>query len=158
MTQFFSGLAIAAFAIAFAPTLAAAQVGSRQSPELVLGTRPATGARKPTGQLNTLNDLFAALRACWKPPALENAHPGMQMTMRFSFNREGKMIGPPQVTYATAEVTPKTRDVYREAMQQSLEGCTPFPFTSGLAGAIAGRVFSLRIVDHRDNSAVKPRA
>ncbi len=158
MTKFFSGLAIAAFAIAFAPALAAAQVGSSQSKQLVLGTRPATDARKPAGQLNTLNDLSAALHACWKPPPLENAHPGMQMTMRLSFNREGRMIGPPQVTYSTAEVTPKTRDVYREALQQSLESCTPFPFTSGLAGAIAGRPFSLRIVDHRDNSAVKPRA
>jgi hypothetical protein len=107
VTKFFSGLAIVAFAIAFVPALAAAQVGSSQSKQLVLGTRPATDARKPAGQLNTLNDLFAALNACWKPPPLENAHPGMQITMRFSFNRDGRMIGPPQVTYATAEVTPE---------------------------------------------------
>lgn len=154
MTRLFSGLAVAALpvlALALAPVPAAAQGNAGQNRQLVLGTRAATDVRKPTGQLNTLNDLYAALRACWRPPALENARPGMEMTMRFSFNREGKLIGLPQVTYSTSGVTPKTREVYREAMLRSLEGCTPFPFTSGLAGAIAGRLFWIRIVDHRGN-------
>ncbi len=108
-------------------------------------------------QLNTLNEL-SALRACWKPPALENAHPGMQMTMRFALNRDGKMIGPPQVTYSTAEVSPRTREIYREAMLQSLEACTPFPLTGGLGGAIAGRPFFVWVDRPSGNSAVKPRA
>jgi hypothetical protein len=158
MKSFFSGLVIAAFAIGLAPVPAAAQVGAGQNQKMILGTRPATNAKKPPPQLNTLNDLFAALNACWKPPALENAHPGMQITMRFSLNRDGKMIGPPQVTYATAEVSPRTRDIYREAMAQSLEGCTLLSLTSGLGGAIAGRPIVVWIVDPRDNSSVKPRA
>lgn len=158
MKSFSSGLLVAAFAMALAPAPAAAQVGAGQNQKMILGTRAATNAKRPPPQLNTLNDLFAALNACWKPPALENAHPGMQMTMRFSLNREGKMIGPPQVTYATAEVSPRTRDVYREAMARSLEGCTPFALTSGLGGAIAGRPMVVWIVDDRDNSTVRPRA
>lgn len=157
MASVFFGLFVAAVVAGLAHP-AAAQVGISQNRQLLLGTIPATDAKKPAGQLNTLNDLFAALRACWKPPALDNAYPGMQMTMRFSFNREGRMIGPPQVTYATADVSPRTRDVYREAMVQSLQRCAPFPFTKGLAGAVAGRPLTVRIVDNRDNSAVKPRA
>lgn len=157
MARVFIGLFVAALSVALAHP-AVAQIGAGQNRQLLLGTRPAPNAKKPIGQLNTLNDLFAALRACWKPPALEYAHPGMQMTMRFSFNREGGMIGPPQLNYATAEVSPRTRDVYREAMVRSLRGCTPLPFTRGLGGAVAGRPLFVRIVDDRDNSAVKPRA
>ena len=158
MKSFFSGLVIVAFAVALAPAPAAAQVGISQNRQLLLGTRAATNPKKPPRQLNTLDDLSVALVACWKPPALENAHPGMRMTMRFALNRDGKMIGPPQVTFATAEVSPRTRDIYREAMAKSLEGCTPFPLTSGLGGAIAGRPMVVWIVDDRDTSGAKPRA
>ena len=158
MRSFFSGPLIVVTAIALAPAQATAQVGAGQNQQMILGTRAATNPKKPPRQLNTLDDLSVALLACWKPPALENAYPGMRMTMRFSLNRDGRMIGPPQVTYATAEVSPRTRDIYREAMAKSLEGCTPFPLTSGLGGAIAGRPMVVWIVDDRDNSTVKPRA
>jgi hypothetical protein len=137
--------------------LSLAQVGPGQRKGLLLGTRPFPNARRPGGELNTLNDLFAALRACWVPPPLENAEPGMEMTMRFSFNRDGKLIGPPQLTYAKPEVGVKTREVYREALTQSLQNCTPLPFTSGLGGAVAGQPMFVTIVDDRDNSGIKPR-
>lgn len=127
--------------------LTLAQVGPGQRPQLLLGTRPMPNARKPVGPLNTLNDLWAALQACWVPPPLENAQPGMQMTLRFSFNRDGGLIGPPQLTYATAEMSVKTREIYREALAQSLQNCTPLQFTSGLGGAIAGRPISVLIAD-----------
>ncbi len=67
--------------------------GVGENLQLTLGTRAAGDAKKPDGDLNTLRDLFAALRACWTPPAVENAYPGMQMSMRFSLNRDGKLIG-----------------------------------------------------------------
>jgi hypothetical protein len=127
--------------------LTLAQVGPGQRPQLLLGTRPMPNARKPAGPLNTLNDLWAALQACWVPPPLENAQPGMQMTLRFSFNRDGGLIGPPQLTYATPEMSVKTREIYREALAQSLRNCTPLQFTSGLGGAIAGRPISVLILD-----------
>ncbi len=158
MRSFFSGLVIAAFAIALTQAPVTAQVGVSQNQKMILGTRAATIAKKPPPQLNTLNDVFMALHACWKPPALENALPGMQMTMRFALNRDGRMIGPPQVTYATAEVSPRTRDIYREAMTRSLEGCTLLSFTGGLGGAVAGRPIVVWIVDPRDSSTAKPRA
>ncbi len=157
MRGFLSGLIITVLAVVLAPMSTTAQVGGSQSQQFTLGTRPTPGARKPAGQLNTLKDLTDMVGACWKPPALEHAYPGMRMTMRFSFSRDGKLIGPPQVTYATPEVTVKTREIYRDAMLHSLESCTPLPLTSGLGGAIAGRLFFLWIVDDRDDSRVKPR-
>src|SRR5688572_24656759 len=40
--------------------------------------------QKPEGKLNTLNDVFAALRACWVPPPLAEARPGMEISVRLS--------------------------------------------------------------------------
>ena len=158
MMRHFLGLIAAALAIVLTPVVTTAQIGGRQDNQFTLGTRPMPGARKPPRELNTLNDLRDAVTACWKPPALEHAHPGMRMTMQFSFNRDGRFIGPPRVTYATPEVSVKTREIYRDAMLQSLESCMPLPFTSGLGGAIAGRMFFLWIVDDRDDSRIRQRA
>lgn len=132
--------------------IAQAQSGFGENLQLTLGTRAAADAKKPTQALNTIRDLFAALRACWREavPPVENAYPGMQISLRFSLNREGKLISPPRVTYATHEVSQKTRDVYRDAFEQSLQGCVPLPLTHGFAGAIAGRPIALRIIENRE--------
>src|SRR5215831_6880846 len=37
---------------------------------------------KPDHDLDTIADLFAALRACWQPPAEDNKSAGMQMSVR----------------------------------------------------------------------------
>jgi hypothetical protein len=70
--------------------------------------------------------------------------------MRFSLNRDGKLIGEPRVTYSSREVSEETRELYRDAITQSLEGCTPFRFTKGFAGAIAGRPIAIRVIDDRE--------
>ena len=56
---------------------------------------------KPDHDLNTISDLFAALRSCWQPPDGDHAAIGMQMTVRLSFKRDGEMFGQPRLTYAT---------------------------------------------------------
>lgn len=133
---------------------AQAQVGgASENLLLTLGTQTAADATKPEGELNSIRDLFASLRACWTPPAPENAHRGMQMSMRFALSRDGRLIGEPRVTYATRRVNRKTRDLYRDAIARSLRGCVPFPFTGGFAGAIAGRPIVIRVIDNRSDLA-----
>jgi len=104
---------------------------------------------RPDHDLNTIDDLFAALRACWNPPPAEEAHEGMQMSVRFSFKRSGEVFARPQVTFATAGVEAATRERYRAAIASSLEACAPLPFTAGLGGALAGRPILVRYVDNR---------
>ena len=58
--------------------------------------------RKPDHDLDTIGDLFAALRSCWSPPPADIARQGMQMSVRFSFKRSGEIIATPRVTYSTA--------------------------------------------------------
>jgi hypothetical protein len=114
--------------------------------------------RKPDHDLDTIGDLFAALRSCWSPPPPDIARPGMQMSVRFSFKRSGEIIATPRVTYATAGAPADTREAYLKAINASLQACQPLKFTGGLGGALAGRPIAIRYVDNRDSAkqAEKP--
>jgi hypothetical protein len=101
-------------------------------------------------KLDTIADMFDALRACWVPPPQDEARPGMQMSVRLSFKRSGQMIGVPRVTYASPDAPPTARNIYHDAIMAALERCTPLPFTPGLGGAIAGRPIAIRYVDDRN--------
>lgn len=105
--------------------------------------------RQPGHDLNTIGDLFAALRSCWSPPPVDVAREGMQMSVRFSFKRSGEMIAAPRVTFATAGVSADMRATYLKAINTSLDACLPLKFTDGLGGALAGRPIAIRYVDNR---------
>jgi len=106
--------------------------------------------QKPDHDLNTIGDLFAALRSCWTPPPADTAREGMQMSVRFSFKRSGELIGPPRMTFATAGAPADVRDTYLKAINSSLDGCLPLKFTGGLGGSLAGRPIAIRYVDNRE--------
>src|SRR4051794_12726738 len=105
--------------------------------------------QKPDHTLDTVGDLFAALRSCWSPPPAASAREGMQMSVRFSFKRSGVIIAKPRLTYSTAGVSADTRAAYLKAINASLDACTPLKFTVGLGGALAGRPIAIRYVDNR---------
>jgi hypothetical protein len=109
----------------------------------------ATRYRKPDHDLNTIGDLFAALRSCWSPPPAHAAREGMQMSVLFSFRKSGSIIAPPRVTFATRGSAADTRNEYLKTINASLSGCAPFKFTAGLGGAIAGRPIMVRYVENR---------
>jgi hypothetical protein len=105
---------------------------------------------RPDHDLDNIGDLFAELRSCWSPPPPDTALAGMQMTVRFSFKRDGDMIGPPRMTFATEGVSADARATYLKAINASLDGCIPLKFTGGLAGAVVGRPIAIRYVDNRE--------
>jgi hypothetical protein len=106
--------------------------------------------QRPDHDLDTIGDLFAKLRSCWSPPSAESARQGMQMSVRFSFNRMGGLIGPPRVTFASSGVPAETRSTYLNAITDSLNACLPLRFTDNLGGALAGRPIAIRYVDNRE--------
>jgi len=106
--------------------------------------------QKPDHDLDTIGDLFAALRSCWSPPPVDAAREDMQMTVRFSFNRSGGIIGAPRLTYATAGASADIRSAYLKAINASLDACMPLKFSGGLGGALAGRPIAIRYVDNRE--------
>jgi len=105
---------------------------------------------KPDHDLDTIGDLFAALRSCWSPPPATSAREAMQMSVRFSFKTSGEMIGTPRLTFATAGISADTRAAYLKAINSSLDACLPLKFSNGLGGALAGRPIAIRYVDNRE--------
>src|SRR6202171_2121841 len=103
-----------------------------------------TGAQAEPAQVNTIRDIFALLRTCWKPPPVSRAHPGIDITVIFSFNRNGEILGHPKVTYESEQADDNDRLMYRIAVMEALQRCTPMPFTEGMAGAVAGRPFTVQ--------------
>jgi hypothetical protein len=99
--------------------------------------------------LDSIRDMFAALRACWEPPSKDEARHGMEYTIRFAFRRDGEMIATPRMTYASHDAPAEVRDKYRDAIDAALKRCTPLYFTEGMGGAVAGRPIAIRFVDER---------
>jgi hypothetical protein len=99
--------------------------------------------------LDSISAMYAALRACWVPPPKDEARHGMQYTIRFAFTRDGDIVAPPRVTYASHDAPADVRDVYRDAVNAALKRCTPLHFSDGMGGAVAGRPIAIRFVDNR---------
>jgi hypothetical protein len=111
----------------------------------------ATGAAAQTPQapLNTLNELGAALRACWVPPPIDRSRAGMQITVQMSFRRNGELFGRPRITFESAGASDDERLAYRVAVAEMLKRCASLPFTDPLGNALAGRPFTMRFIDNR---------
>ena len=99
--------------------------------------------------LDSIRAMYAALRACWVPPPKDSARHGMEYTIRFAFKRDGEMIAPPRVTYASHDAPMEVRDLYRDAVNAALARCTPLHFSESMAKAVAGRPIAIRFVDNR---------
>ena len=62
------------------------------------GDADKAGHEKP---LDSIGEMYAALRACWMPPPKDSARHGMEYTVRFAFKRGGEIMAPPRVTYSS---------------------------------------------------------
>jgi hypothetical protein len=110
------------------------------------GSRPALAQEDGIPNLAALS---ARLKQCWEPPALPRGNPGMEITVQFTFKRDGNLLGRPRITYETRNATDDERIIYRTAVMEALQRCVPMPFTPGMGGAIAGRPLTIRFDDRR---------
>ena len=106
-------------------------------------------------QVNTIKDVVARLRTCWRPPPPSRANPGIDITVIVSFNRAGDILGHPKITYESEQATDNDRLQYRVAVMETLQRCTPMPFTESMAGAVAGRPFAVQF-HHRKRPPPQP--
>ena len=113
---------------------------------LCLASTAPAAAQPP--QLDTLKDIFTRLHSCWKPPPLSQANP-IDITVVVSFNREGAILGHPKITYESEHASDNDRLKYRIAVMETLQRCTPLPFTEGLGGAVAGRPLAVRFITRK---------
>jgi hypothetical protein len=98
----------------------------------------AVHAQAQPEQIDTIKDVYAKLYSCWRPPPASRANP-IDITVIVSFNREGAILGQPKITYESANAGDNDRIAYRIAVMETLQRCTPLPFTEALGGAVAGR-------------------
>ncbi|MGF6433353.1 MULTISPECIES: hypothetical protein [Bradyrhizobium] len=111
------------------------------APPLVWLALTGSAAAEPE-QLNTIKDVVLAIHRCWRPPPADKAGP-IDITVIVSFNREGAILGHPRISYESQEATDNDRIAYRIAVMETLQRCTPLPFTESLGGAVAGRPFAI---------------
>lgn len=108
---------------------------------LLLGV---SGAVAEDAKVNTIADISRHLQTCWKPPPATKARP-IDITVIVSFNRAGNILGHPRISYESADASDEDRLQYRIAVMETLQRCTPLPFTDAMAGAAAGRPFAIPI-------------
>jgi hypothetical protein len=106
-------------------------------------------------RLDTIKDVFAKLHSCWTPPPRSRANP-IDITVVVSFNREGAILGRPKITHESEQASDNDRLIYRVAVMEALQRCTPLPFTEALGGAIAGRPLAIPFRT-RNRPSPKPR-
>lgn len=92
-------------------------------------------------ELNSIEDIYAALRVCWKSPKISDP---AELVVRLSFSRDGKILGKAHVTYENRAVSTENRFLYRLAVLNTFRRCIPFSFSPDLGDAIAGRPINFR--------------
>jgi hypothetical protein len=120
---------------------------ARQTPvwsaaALLLCLSGSAGLTEP-GQVDNIRDIVAKMKTCWKPPRASRANP-IDITVIVSFNRAGEILGHPRISYESEAATDNDRLIYRIAVMEALQRCTPMPFTESMAGAVAGRPFAIK--------------
>ena len=122
-----------------------------QDLRLTVQSKPRDGATPGPApeKVNTIQEMFKAIVACWVPPPLDQARPGMEITVRLSFNRQGAILGEPRFTFVTRDVSRDMRARYQRAVAEAISRCTPVPFTPEMGNAIAGRPVNIRFIDDR---------
>ena len=113
------------------------------------------GARAEDKQVNTIKEVIEHLGTCWKPPPASRAK-AMDITIIVSFNRSGAIMGRPRITYESPEADDNDRLAYRVAVMETLQRCTPMPFTESMAGAVAGHPFAIKF--HNSHKPQEKRA
>ncbi len=118
-----------------------------------------SAAQAQTGQVDNIKQAFARLYACWKPPPASKANPDVEITAIVTFTRAGNIFGRPKITYESENATDNDRLLYRIAVMEALQRCTPMPFSEGMAGAVAGRPLTIQFQNRkRPPQSIEKRA
>jgi hypothetical protein len=106
-------------------------------------------------EVNRLKDVPGAIAACWVPPAsLER----LEVTVRFSLDRQGKIIGRPAITFSLLGDNEVTNREFIVSVLNAIAQCTPVDLSSSFAEAFAGRPMAVRFVWDKQRKSLIPRA
>jgi hypothetical protein len=103
--------------------------------------------------LNTMDEVGAAIRACWSPPA---GSKDSFVTLSFSFKRDGTLIGPPRPSGISVTGDADTKKKFVDAAIAAVQQCAPLEFAPTLAAGIGGQVFTMQFTAD-DQAAIAPQ-
>jgi hypothetical protein len=87
-------------------------------------------------------DVRAALRACWIAPGDQAPR---QISVRFSFNRDGQLMGQPLITYENPHPSEQGRAAVRDALAQALARCMPLPLSDEFRKVVSVHPIAVRL-------------
>jgi hypothetical protein len=96
-------------------------------------------AQNPIGHAR---DVRAALLACWIAPG---GGAPRQISVRFSFNRDGQVVGQPLITYENPQPSEESRTAVRDAIAQALARCAPLPLSDEFRKVISVHPITVRL-------------
>jgi hypothetical protein len=108
---------------------------------------PASGA-----PLKTVSDIGPALLRCWRPP---DAPEGSAVTLRFSFRRDGSLMGPPLVTYVGVDGAPKLKRDFADSAVRAIKDCSPLELAPRFAATIGGKVYVMQFAIRQKQPTVR---
>jgi len=91
---------------------------------------------------NSLAVMFAHVNLCMATVRLA---PGTDVTVQFSLNRRGGLIGKPRITHAHWEGDDRDRRAAAVSIADGFDRCLPVAISDSLGGAIAGRLIAYRM-------------
>jgi len=84
------------------------------------------------------------------PPPIEQARPGMQITVMMKFKRNGELFGQPRITFHSSDASDVERASYETAVAETLKRCASLPFTEAFGNNMAGQPITMTFVDDRE--------
>lgn len=115
-----------------------------------LAVLAATTHHSAAATLNTMDEVGAAIQACWKPPADAK---DASVTLSFSFRRDGTLIGSPKPTNINVAGDDQLRKAFVDAAISAVQSCAPLTFSPQLAEGIGGQVFTLPFASNSGDGA-----
>ena len=103
--------------------------------------------------LTTMDEVGSAVMSCWTPPA------GVKkstVTLSFSLNSDGALVGPPQPTFIEVAGDEKVRQQFVAAALDAVDRCTPVELSPALAQGIGGQPFTMEFASADKTETISP--
>lgn len=110
---------------------------------LTLQMPASVSATLPSVAITVPREIGSTLMACWRPPT---GSEGLSATARFSFRRDGSLMGPPQITFSRLGKNGAHARAFLQSIADAFTSCTPLNFSASFGQSVAGRIFTLRFV------------
>ncbi len=111
---------------------------------LALAFLAATSVEAEAAAANSLRELFSQLRAC---VGTRSGGAASELTIIFALKRDGSLFGKPRIVHSRLAGDPPAQRAFVAQAIGALAKCLPMNITDDLGGALAGRLFSIRIGD-----------